>query len=143
MTLRLKRRDAERIARHAEREYPEECCGIMVGTSGERKEVVRVLPLESRAEVSRRTRFSIDPQDIVEADRQAVEDSAEILGFYHSHPDVPPRPSVHDLEQAWPWYSYLIVGVSNGGQPEFASWVLREDRSMFDKEEVVLLDGEI
>ncbi|MFQ5951186.1 MAG: Mov34/MPN/PAD-1 family protein [Candidatus Geothermarchaeales archaeon] len=140
MTLRLKSGDAERIARHAVREYPEECCGIMIGTPGERKEVVRVLPSENRAEVSRRTRFSIDPQDIVDADRQAVEDGAEILGFYHSHPGVPPRPSVHDLEQAWPWYSYLIVGVRDGGQPEFASWILREDRGGFNREKVVLVD---
>ena len=32
-----------------------------------------------------------------------------VLGFYHSHPDHPARPSETDRRHAWPYYSYVIV----------------------------------
>ena len=37
-----------------------------------------------------------------------------VLGFYHSHPDHPARPSEYDREHAWPFYSYVIVAIEQG-----------------------------
>ena len=59
---------------------------------------------------------------------------AELLGFYHSHPDHPARPSQYDLDHAWPFFSYVIVSVRGGTAEDMTSWRLREDRSAFDQE---------
>ena len=39
----------------------------------------------------------------------AAELGGELLGFYHSHPDHPARPSQYDLDHAWPTFAYVIV----------------------------------
>jgi proteasome lid subunit RPN8/RPN11 len=56
------------------------------------------------------------------------------MGFYHSHPDHPVRPSQFDLEHAWPWCLYVIVAVDERIPAGVKSWVLKEDRSGFDEE---------
>ncbi|HEU0077690.1 MAG TPA: Mov34/MPN/PAD-1 family protein, partial [Longimicrobiaceae bacterium] len=66
----------------------------------------------------------------------AERDGLALVGFYHSHPDGRPEPSRLDREQAWPWYSYLIVAAGSGGAGEARSWRLRDDRSGFRAEEV-------
>ena len=58
----------------------------------------------------------------------------ELLGFYHSHPDHPAKPSQYDLDHAWPFFSYIIVAVRAGTPEDMTSWRLREDRSAFDEE---------
>jgi proteasome lid subunit RPN8/RPN11 len=59
---------------------------------------------------------------------------AEMLGFYHSHPDHPARPSQFDLDHAWPSFSYIIVSIKEGVPEDMTSWRLQEDRSAFDQE---------
>ena len=64
----------------------------------------------------------------------ATELKVDLLGFYHSHPDHPARPSQYDLDHAWPFFSYIIVAVRAGTPEDMTSWRLREDRSAFDEE---------
>ena len=71
---------------------------------------------------------------LLAAERRASELGAELLGFYHSHPDHPARPSQYDLDHAWPFFSYIIVSVRAGRPEAMTSWRLREDRSAFDPE---------
>ena len=61
-----------------------------------------------------------------------------MLGFYHSHPDHPARPSQYDLDHAWPVFAYVIVSVEGGMPGALTSWRLREDRSAFDEEPVAV-----
>ena len=48
------------------------------------------------------------------ARRHLPQAGGELLGFYHSHPDHPARPSQYDLDHAWPFFSYVIVSVRGG-----------------------------
>jgi len=64
---------------------------------------------------------------------------SSIVGFFHSHPDVPARPSTYDKEHAWPWYAYVIVSVRRGRAVEVYNWKLRNDRSEFDAERIDVL----
>ena len=57
-----------------------------------------------------------------------------VVGFYHSHPDHPARPSDYDHRHAWPWYSYLILEVRAGVDGELRAWRLTEDRARFEEE---------
>ena len=69
--------------------------------------------------------------------------NAELLGFYHSHPNDVARPSQYDLDHAWPTFAYVIVAVGGGEATSLTAWRLREDRAVFDEQaiEVELNDG--
>ena len=54
------------------------------------------------------------------------------------HPDHPARPSPYDLDHAWPVFTYVIVAVEGGEPRALTSWRLRDDRSAFDEEPVVV-----
>jgi proteasome lid subunit RPN8/RPN11 len=98
---------------------------------------VRALfPLINRRDDSPRNRFSITPEDFRAAERAAAERGLDLLGWYHSHPDHPARPSEFDREHAWPWYSYVIVSVDGGVPKDLTSWQLEDDRSKFQPEVV-------
>ena len=69
-------------------------------------------------------------------DREARAAGLDIVGYYHSHPDHPSRPSDFDRDHAWPDQSYLIVAVAGGKPASVQSWRLRDDRSAFDEEAI-------
>ncbi|RIK36128.1 MAG: hypothetical protein DCC58_19650 [Chloroflexi bacterium] len=123
------------IYRYAEATYPDECCGILLGRdTAEGRVVERLLEIENTwDEVERRRRFLIQPQDLLRAEREGRRSGLDVLGFYHSHPDAPARPSEFDREHAWPWYSYLICGVVQGKAQTLTGWQLRADRSAYDE----------
>jgi len=135
--LKLTAEIAERIRAHAAESYPYECCGALVGRSrAEDREVLDVLRLANQREDSPENRYAIVSEDVRHAEFFARDRKLELLGWYHSHPDAPARPSEYDREHAWPWYSYLIVNVEAGESCDLAGWRLRDDRSGFDAEEV-------
>jgi len=139
MTLRLPGALADEIRRHGEAAYPAECCGAMVGrVEGAAKEVRRLSPA-----VNRRTddphRYLIAPDDLRRLEREVREAGQEIVGYYHSHPDHPARPSAFDTEHAWPWYSYLIVRIDSGRGAGMASWVLDDERPIMYPESLDVL----
>ena len=95
-----------------------------------------LFPLTNRRDDSPRNRFSITADDFRAAERAAKEQGLELVGWYHSHPDHPARPSEYDREHAWPWYSYVIVSVASGEACDMTSWQLSDDRSAFQTEEI-------
>jgi proteasome lid subunit RPN8/RPN11 len=118
------------------RDYPNETCGAMLGVDGDAREVRALFPLTNRRDDSPRNRFSITADDFRAAERAAKQQGLELLGWYHSHPDHPARPSEFDREHAWPWYSYVIVSVAQGEPRDMTSWQLADDRSHFLPEEI-------
>jgi proteasome lid subunit RPN8/RPN11 len=139
MTLRLPGVLADEIRRHGEAAYPAECCGAMAGrVEGAVKEVLRLSPA-----VNRRTddphRYLIAPDDLRRLEREVREAGQEIVGYYHSHPDHPARPSAFDAEHAWPWYSYLIVRIDRGRGVDMTSWVLDDERPIMYPESLDVL----
>jgi proteasome lid subunit RPN8/RPN11 len=128
----------EEIRRQGERAYPAECCGVLAGRAGEVKEVSRLVPTTNRR-TDDPHRYLISPDDLrlIEADLRVSRE--EVLGCYHSHPDHPAAPSAFDVEQAWPWYSYIIVRVDQGRAADLTSWVLDDDRSKMHHESIDVL----
>jgi proteasome lid subunit RPN8/RPN11 len=117
---------------HAASAYPEECCGVLLGPSPDR--VTEAVRLENVQPDNRQRRFVIDPAAYRAAEALADTRGQALVGFYHSHPNHPARPSSFDLEHAWPNFSYPIVSVRNGRAGEIRSWRLRADRTAFDEE---------
>ena len=141
----LKIREAllRKIHAHGVETYPHECCGALLGREasseeGEERprEILEVYPLVNRREDSPQNRFSVAPQDVIDADRAAQARGLDVVGWYHSHPDHPARPSEYDREHAWPWYSYIIVSVAKGAAEEMTSWRLQDNRAGYTQERV-------
>jgi proteasome lid subunit RPN8/RPN11 len=124
---------AQVIRRHGEETFPHECCGALVGRDGH---VTAAVPLPNTTEEGPRRRFLVRPADYRMAEARASELGGELLGFYHSHPDHPAKPSQFDLDHAWPNFSYVIVSVMAGVSRLMTVWFLKEDRSSFDEGEL-------
>ncbi len=119
------------IMNHARSIYPEECCGFLLGIDSEERRIHRAYAVQNVNKGSRRSRYNINPMDLVRADDEARRSNLDLIGIYHSHPDAPVQPSQVDLENAWPWYTYVIVSLQNGAPRDVAAWLLSEDRSTF------------
>lgn len=131
------------IRSHAEMTYPEEGAGFLLGrVQGDRRIVKVVLPQPNQFDADhRRRRYRIEPDDMLRAEQVAEEQSYEILGIFHSHPDHPAEPSSFDLEWSLPWFSYLITSVHKGKATESRSWRLKDDRGGFNEEHVELVQS--
>ncbi len=117
--LRLTEAARERILAHA-RESDDEVCGVLAGwrradagESGDadaepdRASVVRRVP---NAATNPRTRYELDPAAALAAIEAVEAEGHDVVGFYHSHPSGPPRPSETDREAAtWTGYVYAIA----------------------------------
>ncbi len=148
MVLQLLPKHLQTIYTHAETTYPEECCGIILGNlTSEGKTVVEVMPTENAwnaetaaelpgddtLDYSKRQRYAIAPQVMLQAQREARDCKLNIIGIYHSHTDNPAIPSEYDRQLAWQEYSYIIVSVQNGKAGDIKSWSL-DDNHQFQQE---------
>ncbi len=123
---------------HAKDAYPEECCGILVGRdTGAARTITESHRAQNVSEERRHERYLIDERKIIEVTNNTRNRSVDIIGFYHSHPNYPSRPSSYDTETAaWPGYSYLIVSLQQDSVVSFQSWVIPEDGKSFVEEPV-------
>lgn len=151
MVLKLSTAQLAAIRSHAESTYPEECCGLFLGSiNGTEKMVVEVWPSEnvynsqttveffSETNLTKKNRYVIEPKLLLKAQKQARESKQAVIGFYHSHIDSSAIPSECDREYAWPIYSYLIISVHQGKAVGECSWCL-DDNRQFQPEEIVYL----
>jgi Predicted metal-dependent protease of the PAD1/JAB1 superfamily len=126
------------IREHGVRDYPYECCGLLLGRfDNDGKRVTETYPISNaREESAKRNRFLITPEELMKGERYARSRDLEVVGFYHSHPDSPAVPSKYDLEHAWPTYSYIIVSTGEGQSGDLFSWEQERDRSRFNEEKL-------
>lgn len=140
--LNLNQNLTERIRAHAAQSYPYECCGALLGAeNGDGRIVQDLVVLDNQRDDSPRNRFLVRPEDVLKVEKAARERKLDVLGWYHSHPDAPARPSEFDREHAWPWYSYVIVSVEAGEPRRMSSWRLTDDRERFDAEGIASQPG--
>ena len=127
------------ISRHARRAYPEECCGALLGkTDNGAVRVMRIERIENSSREQRRRRYAVAPLEYARVERAADAAGLSVLGFYHSHPDHPAVPSEYDREHGLPFFHYVILAVGPESSGEIASYVLSEDRGVFEREELVV-----
>lgn len=116
-------------------DHPREGCGVLLGdVAGEDRVVREARPAANRWD-GRDDRYLVDPGTLRRLLEQEAAGGPAILGFYHSHPGAPPRPSPTDREMAWPWYLYLIVRTDEEGAGEARVWELDgEEREFVERE---------
>lgn len=137
MSIKAEKEVLDAVREHGRSRYPEECCGFLLGYldyDGE-KVIVASEPAENVRPENRERRYTIAPEDYLAADRDARKRGLDIMGFYHSHPDHPARPSATDLAEAtFPEYVYVIASVNDGEPGDLTAWTLAADRSEFVEE---------
>ena len=109
---------AEELAGHAEREAPNEACGLVVLRDGVAE---RYVPGRNAAASPYRFELEVDP------DTWFLEDEGYELAVFHSHPETEPRPSRTDQELSglWAGKAFLIYGLA---VDELRAWrVTRDD----------------
>lgn len=136
--IKVLKQQLTEIREHGVRDYPYECCGLLLGRFTEDgKTVKETYPISNaREESAKRNRFLITPEELMKGERYARSRDLEVVGFYHSHPDCPAVPSRYDLDHAWPTYSYIIVSTSEGDSSDLFSWEQEPDRSRFNEEKI-------
>lgn len=134
--LKLTKQIEAEIRLAGEKAYPNECCGILFGSEDGDDHVVKSLkPIENARESGEQYhRFLITAEDMMQAELEARKLGLEIVGFYHSHPDHPAKPSDYDRDHALPFYSYIILRVAEGKADLMTSWRLQLSREAFNSE---------
>jgi len=122
MSVRLARAALEAIRAEAARAYPHEACGALIGPS--QADVAETLVLANQEAASPRTRFTISPADYLSVETAAEARGFGLVGFWHSHPDHPARPSATDREHAWEGLLTLVVSVEQGRPGEISAWAV-------------------
>jgi proteasome lid subunit RPN8/RPN11 len=147
--IQLSEEHLQTIYTHAESTYPEECCGVMLGyLDVEIKTVIKIVPTENAwnqetasdlsdgvTEYNKRKRYAIAPRSLLQIQKQARDQSLDIIGIFHSHPNNSAIPSECDRVLAWAKYSYIIASVTNGKATDIKSWVL-DDNHQFQEERI-------
>ena len=110
----------------AEDRFPNECCGFFFGKDGETRHIQEAHIVPNSQEGDQRRRFVISAHDYMKAEKYALKSDLDLLGVYHSHPQHPAIPSIHDLKVAVPGFSYVILSVQDGTFDHIRSWRLNE-----------------
>ena len=121
------RAELERLAAES---YPVEGCGVMIGSLTEAR-VVRVVRGRNLVTDRAHDRYELDPGDIVAAERAARAEGLDVVGFWHTHPDHPARPSRFDTERAWLDYVYVICTTTAQGVGDVRAWRLQGEGGEF------------
>jgi len=144
--LKMSHSDWTVLRAHGEETYPHECCGVLLGTIDivkDEREVKTVSRAGNTRLDSLHNRYNIDPKELIAAQKQARQSGLDIVGFYHSHPDHPPRWSQTDFAEAhWIGCSYVITSVINGKADVTNSFVLagsREEDKKFVEEQILTM----
>jgi len=128
--MKIRPEVVQAIRAHARREWPRECCGILLGSAGE---LVEAVAAENVAAEPARS-YEVSPVDHIAQirrcrDAAAGEGGLTVVGVYHSHPQSAPVPSPTDLGQAYEEYVYLIAGPADDSMPlEIRAYRLSGDR---------------
>lgn len=152
--LTISSEQIQAICSHAEQTYPQECCGLLMGKINQNYDriIVDIIPTENawnpetaktfeevettNKPLTSEHRFTISPQQMIQAQKQGRDRNLIIIGIYHSHPDHPAIPSEFDRVCAWSDYSYIIISVENGKTTDLQNWSL-DQHDQFQPEALI------
>ena len=123
---------------HAKEKFPNECCGVMIGSAdGDAKVITQAIAMENAYTGAQVDRYQIRPEDLLEADRGARKSGLDLIGIFHSHPDCDAYFSKTDLENSCPWYSFVVLSIKNGEFDHAHSFLPNAEQTAAEKEELV------
>ena len=123
-TIILSEKQKQILSNHADREKPNESCGILLGSEDREKIKVEKIFLTKNIEQSP-VNFTISAEQRLEADKIEKESQLKIIGIFHSHPDSIAYPSNTDKKfmELNPEVWLIFSGISK----EFKAYVLEKE----------------
>ena len=114
--------------------FPMSVAVFFYGNDDEDRRITELaIPVNNSKEGDQRRRFEISAFDYMKAEQKALELGLTLQGIYHSHPLHPAIPSIHDLKQAVPFFSYIIVSVDEDMVADTRSWILNEKNEFIEE----------
>ena len=114
----------------------DECCGFFFGhDEAKHRTITKSMAVNNSKEGDKQVNFEITLRDYLEAERIAEQENLSLLGVYHSHPNHSAIPSEYDRAAAQPYFSYVIISVSNKKFAGIRSWQL-DNHSQFKEEKI-------
>jgi proteasome lid subunit RPN8/RPN11 len=137
MVIEIAEKPWQTMVLHAERTYPNECCGVMLGhIQGEMKRVTEAVALENAFNGAQQERYELRPQDLLKAEQEARRHGLDLVGIFHSHPDCDAYFSETDLKNSCPWYSFVVLAVHRGKFDHANSFLPDLDQTAAETEEL-------
>jgi proteasome lid subunit RPN8/RPN11 len=132
-----------KMGEHASEAYPQECCGILLGTREKERRIVSEICRVHNEAAQPREHFMMDSSAILNAERQASEKGLEIVGFYHSHPNHSACLSNEDCEYVMPEMSYPVISVTEETVTGLKSWEQKwiADKNAIVQEKILIKEG--
>jgi proteasome lid subunit RPN8/RPN11 len=121
MALTISRTIVDAILEQSRAEYPDECCGVILGPVGS-DSPIRHKPMINAAHSP--TFYEFDPKDLLALYREVDDNDEEIVVIYHSHTETEAFPSRTDIAYAGePGAHYVLVSTRESIAPstEFRS----------------------
>lgn len=120
--LEISQNFVDAIIAQSRAEYPDECCGVILGPTGSGK-AARLKPMINAAHSP--TFYEFDSKDLLALYREIDDNDEEIVVIYHSHTETEARPSRTDIAYASePLAHYVLVSTREAIAPaiEFRSF---------------------
>jgi proteasome lid subunit RPN8/RPN11 len=122
MSVRLEQRYIDEMIAHAREDVPNECCGVLLGSSGQVTQFRRCTNAEHSP-----FRYSVDPRELLEIDREARNNDWDVLAIYHSHTHTEAYPSPTDVRLAgYPEAIYILVSLQDSERPVVRAYHIRD-----------------
>ena len=122
MSLKISRAFVDAIVAQSRDEYPDECCGVILGPAG-KNSPERLKPMTNAAHSP--TFYEFDSKDLLALYREVDDNDEEIVVIYHSHTETEAFPSRTDIAYAGePGAHYVLVSTRKEIAPaiEFRSY---------------------
>jgi proteasome lid subunit RPN8/RPN11 len=134
--IKLAKTDYDRMVAHAEKELPDEACGLLGGVKDGNDKIVKKVYLLTNIDHSNE-HFSLDPKEQLAAVKDMRANGLVPLGNWHSHPESPSRPSEEDKRLAYDSRaSYMILSLMDRENPVLHSFHIENNIS--ETEELVI-----
>lgn len=140
MAIKISQVLQQQIFEQMEGTFPNEGGGFLFGSiQGEDTVIEDAIQIENVFETEEQYhRYAMTPQNWANMEDTADERGLLLVGYYHSHPNHPAIPSEFDRIHALPNFVYIITSVMDGKSAEQFAWLLSEDRSKFNKLDLVI-----
>jgi proteasome lid subunit RPN8/RPN11 len=138
MTLIISRSIVDAIIEQSRVEYPDECCGVILGPVGS-DSPIRHKPMINAAHSP--TFYEFEPKDLLTLYREVDDNDEEIVVIYHSHTETEARPSRTDIAYAGePGAHYVLVSTRKEIAPSVEFRSFRIIDGQVTEEEVSITD---
>ncbi len=136
MTLQISQAIVNAILEQSRVEYPDECCGVILGKIGSDKPE-RLKPMVNAAHSP--TFYEFDSKDLLALYRELDDNDEEIVVIYHSHTETQAYPSRTDISYASePGAHYVLVSTRKEIAPENEFRSYRIIDGLVTEEDVVI-----